>query len=1011
MAACARCAAQNPDGARFCGTCGSALEKPATAEHERRLVTVVFVDLVDSTGAAEILDPEDVQRRLDTYFRRLRAELERYGGRLEKFIGDAVVALFGAPVTRGEDAERAVRAAIAALTAIDALNAEDPTLALAVRIGVNTGEALVALDARVGEGMAWGDVLNTAARIQAAAAPGAVLVGGETWRATRRTIAYREHEPVAAKGKAAPIRVWEAVGISRAPATGSPFVGREPELATLEALWREVVREQRAALALVTGPPGIGKSRLARELAQRVGCATWSGRALPYGEGITYWPIAELLRQAAHVAEEERPEDVTPKLEAMLAALPVDDADERRTISAAVFELLEVGRTQSGEAISRAELHWGVRRFVELSARERPLLVVLEDLDWAEPTLLELLEMISTNAAAPLLLLCAARSSLELPATVELELEPLDDAASKALLRQLVGDAPADLVERAEGNALFLEELAGAYLEGAETIPSTLQALIGARLDALAPPARRVAQHAAVCGAVFSPAAVAAITDVEDVAGELDELERRGLVFRRPAPAVAEPEWVFKHLLIRDVAYGRLPKARRAQLHGRFAAWTSSLGAADDFVEIRAWHLEQACLLARQSPPVEEAVAALTAAGEKAERREGNREADRFYERALALAALDADDALDLRFRRARLLAAIGKHEAAAAALTEIADEARLRDLEAVLASALIALGNVETKRGRVGNARSSLAEASAIARSIGDESAAVRAEFELAQIRGWFDGDVDAAVAQLDALLPRIQGVLRTEARLRKGAFLFNAGRLAQAEAELLLARSLALEDDDARNEARALALLGPVRYYRSGCAAGVEDFLRAEAFLARTADVHLQIQNARWLAKCALRVGYLTEAEHRLQAVLPDARDHGGWLEVEIYRYLLEVLIAQGRTVEASAALADARALTPPEGQYERAALLLCEALAAHGAEEPAAAETAFARAFELLEAQSLILDLAEAQLLEARLTGSRDKLQLARTGFARAGATSFVREIDAALETPPAGVRTPT
>jgi class 3 adenylate cyclase/tetratricopeptide (TPR) repeat protein len=799
---CFQCATENPDVARFCLTCGSLLAEPEPREQERKPVTAVFVDLIRATRTAEELDPEVVQRRLDPYFRRLRVELERFGGTIEKFIGDPVVGLFGAPVARGDDAERAVRAALAVLAAIEELNEEDSSRELAVRVGVNTGEAFVELGARTSEGerMAWGNVVGTAARLQSAAPAGGVLVGEETWRATRRAIEYRDHAPVEAKAKAGRIPAWQAVGVAASAVAERPLVGRQSELVALETLWRQVTTEAHAAFALVVGPPGIGKSRLVAELADRVDGVRVRGRCLPYGEGMTYWPVIEILKQVAGILLSDSPEEVAEKVGALLERLPTDDRDELRTMAAALSNLLVTewtprGTYSAGE-ISRGELHWGLRRVLELSAQERPLLVVLEDLHWAEPTLLELLRFVSEGAAAPVMLLGSARSELEpgmgVGAELRLELEPLGADASEELLRGLLGEAPPELLERADGNPLFLEELAGAVGEdGDASLPTTLQALIGARLDALARPSKRVAQYASVCGTVFWQGAVAELTEEHDVKASLAELERRELIREHAASTIAgEAEWSFKHVLVRDVAYGRLPKALRARLHQRFARWVAAIGNADGFVEIRAWHLEQACRLAREAPPLDEAIAALTAAGERAEQREGIREADRFYTRALEL--LDPDDtrALGLRFRRARLLAVLADHKAAVAALTPIAEEAGRRGLEKVRADTLVAIVNVESKLGLAEDARQRLSEAADYAERAGDERLAVRAAFELAYIRSWFDGDVEGASEVFRAAAARAdrgaEHALSVEARLRLGSILLNAARLVEAEVVL---------------------------------------------------------------------------------------------------------------------------------------------------------------------------------------------------------------------------------
>ena len=302
MPLCTRCGQDNPDVARFCLACGAPLAPPEPVVEERKLITVLFCDIVGSTASAEKLDPEDVRARLAPYYDRARTELERFGGTVEKFIGDAVVALFGAPVAHEDDPERAVRAAFAVRQAVEQLNQQDAWLDLRIRVGINTGEALVVVGARTseGEGMASGDVMNTAARLQSAAPVNGIVVGELTYHATRDAIDFRDAEPIEAKGKSEPVGVWEAVGVREPqvrPSAGTELVGREAELAQLMQLWSEVREVNAPALATITGPPGIGKSRLVEELAQQAAAsgAVYWGRCLPYGEGITYWPVADVL--------------------------------------------------------------------------------------------------------------------------------------------------------------------------------------------------------------------------------------------------------------------------------------------------------------------------------------------------------------------------------------------------------------------------------------------------------------------------------------------------------------------------------------------------------------------------------------------------------------------------------------------------------------------------------------------------------------------------------------------
>src|SRR5215218_2335852 len=344
MPVCGGCGTENPDVAKFCLACGTPLVVAPPPEEERKPITALFVDIVGSTSRAEGLDPEDVLALLDPYYARLRAVLERHGGTVEKFIGDAVVALFGAPLAHEDDPERAVRAGLGILDERVALSEEDPDGRISVRVGITTGEVIVALGAKIseGQGMAWGDVMNTAARVQSAAPVDGVLVDERTYLATRKAIRYEAHEPIQAKGKAEPVQVWVAAGIEAAKgsaAAGGRLVGRDDELARVIALW-ETVRDSVSGRAVLVGEPGIGKSRLVAEVVARTDAVVYTGRCLSYGEGITYWPMIEVLRQAAGITAGEDGASVAAKLDSMLAGLPTSEVDEVRTVAVAISHLL-----------------------------------------------------------------------------------------------------------------------------------------------------------------------------------------------------------------------------------------------------------------------------------------------------------------------------------------------------------------------------------------------------------------------------------------------------------------------------------------------------------------------------------------------------------------------------------------------------------------------------------------------------------------------------------------------
>jgi class 3 adenylate cyclase/tetratricopeptide (TPR) repeat protein len=1056
MPVCVQCGQDNPDVAKFCLACGSpiAVEPPAHAE-ERKLITAVFCDLVGSTARSESLDVEDVKALVSPYHAHVRAELERHGGTFEKFSGDAILALFGAPRAHEDDPERAVRAGLAVRKALAELNAEDEWLDLHFRIGINTGEALVMLEARASEGewSAAGDVMNTAARIESAAPVDGILVGEQTFRATQALFEYREAEPIAAKGKSEPVSVWEVLGerdtIAMRAATEIPLVGRDAELEQLVVFAKEMFQAGRSAIATVLGSPGIGKSRLLAELAFRLEdeCSIYRGRCLSYGEGITYWPVIEILKGAAGILHDDDPETSATKLRALLERLPTTDADQLRTIATTLANLSGVATTPQGtysaEQLSQAELHWGLRRLFELLAAGRPTVLLVEDLHWAEPTLLELLRFIGESAApVPLLILGSARpEATELDPVVftsngnryAVELDALGAEASEALIDELLPETASDaarkaMLRSAGGNPLFLEETVRMLSEqgslgGDEPaefgVPRTLQALIASRLDRLPGQEKRLAQNGAVIGTVFWPGAVSHLDGTNGgIEQGLAELERRDLVRLAATSTVAgENEYAFKHVLIRDVAYGQLPKRRRSVLHARVADWVQALpGGAEELVEIIAYHFEQACLLARdlarpeEPPPFDAAVATLTRAGEKAEGREGIREADRFYARALELVGAEGSDvALDLRLRRGRMLIAQGDLRTAQQQLADVAEEALGRSN--LRSAALLALANIDWKQGRATESSERLVEAKRLASANGDGELEVRIAYLAANNRGWFEGASEAAIEDFRRALQLAESIddrtLRIEGHMRLGAFLFNLGRIVDADAELGAAVDLAGQMGSHRDEARATSMLGLYKYYLGDIEEAERIAVQALDWLERTCDSYLQVQNLRELARYALAKGDPGLAEQRLREALPLALEGGGWLVIEVYRYLIEALVRQGRLGDARELLAFAARNVPEEDAYARAALLVAEGIVATGAGEATTAATAFAEALRLLEEQQLIIDLGETRILLARalwsfgdVAGARTELERARATFARMQARALVDEIDCDL-----------
>jgi class 3 adenylate cyclase/tetratricopeptide (TPR) repeat protein len=717
VAVCASCGEENPDRARFCLACGTALAAEAPAREERKVVTVLFADLVGFTSQAEKLDPEDVRRVLRSYHERLRSELERFGGTVEKFIGDAVMAVFGAPVAHEDDPERAVRAALAIREAM----ADDSDLH--VRIGINTGEALVALGARPaeGEGMVSGDVVNTAARLQAAAPIDGILVGEMTYRATERAIAYRKPEAVPAKGKEQPVASWAALqpraalGVDVTRTVRAPLVGRERELEALVAALHRTRGERSAQLLTLVGVPGIGKSRLVYELLATVErdaeLVYWrQGRSLPYGEGVAFWALAEMVKAHAGILETDTSESAGDKLRAMLADLALDNG-ESRWVEGHLRPLVGLAAEADGRGDRQAEEFAAWRRLFEALAERRPLVLVFEDLHWADEGLLDFVDhLVDWASGVPVLVVCTARPELLVrrpgwgggkPNAATISLSPLTDEDTARLLARLVGRAvlPAEaqsrLLAHAGGNPLYAEEYARMHGERGDVetlaLPETVQGIIAARLDALSVDEKELLQDAGVLGKVFWLGALVAVGGRKRWAVEqlLHGLERREFVRRERRSSVGnETEYAFRHLLVRDVAYGQIPRALRADKHRRAAEWIESLAAdRGEKAEMLANHYLAAFEFARaSSQPTtdlsEYARVALREAGDRAAGLGAFAAAARSYGAALELWPEDDPGRPELLFRFGR--AQREAHETGAEELAEARD-------------ALVAAGNAET--------------------------------------------------------------------------------------------------------------------------------------------------------------------------------------------------------------------------------------------------------------------------------------------------------------------------
>jgi class 3 adenylate cyclase len=800
MERCPNCGQENPEGFRFCGACGAALEAPSPPREARKTVTVLFCDVSGSTAMGERLDPESTRRVMARYFDAMRAAIERHGGTVEKFIGDAVMAVFGVPVVHEDDALRAVRAAADMRTALGELNDElerDWGVRIESRIGVNTGE-IVTSEA---DSLATGDAVNVAARLEQLAAPGETLLGESTRRLVRDAATVEPVEPLVAKGKSQPIAAFRLTGLVEGAEfiprrLDSPLVGRENELAQLQRAFDHAVSERVAYQFTLLGPAGIGKSRLVRELLDRVDARLLSGRCLPYGEGITYWPLAEIE----------------------LLSSEID------------FEA------------NRDEIALQTRRILERLASERPLIVVFDDLQWAEPTFLDLIDHVTDLARdAPMLLVCVARPELlevrsgwgggKLNATTML-LEALTEDESAELVENLLrARVDAETKERisaaAEGNPLYLEEMLAMVGEGRNgdlAIPPTIQALLAARLDRLGPDERTAVECAAVQGQEFRHDALANLVP-DSLAGQLAEIHQ-SLVRQDLIRPLANEGFRFKHLLLRDAAYEALPKEQRAELHERFAGWLEN--ANPDLPEIRGYHLEQAYRYRAELGPVDvraqqlarRASTLLAAAGRRANDRADVHATINLLERAVRLLPERDRDAVALhpdlaaaiqeggdfqraealygsaerlgdeatvlraRLRRTWLDVMRGAPQAAAVAPLEatIAEADRLGE-QAIVAEALRRLAVLNTWLGNNERGEQLLRRSLEHAESIGDRRLQSEAAFWVGLRLLWGSTPVDEALRECERLSRAVtlEQFARTELLVVQGALLALRGEFAE--------------------------------------------------------------------------------------------------------------------------------------------------------------------------------------------------------------------------------------
>jgi class 3 adenylate cyclase len=926
---CPSCGAENPDGARFCLQCGTALAA-APVREERKVVSVVFCDLVGSTTLGEQLDPEDFRALLSSYHARVRTDLERHGGTVEKFIGDAVVAVFGAPVVHEDDAERAIRAALA-IRDWARENGE-----VEVRIAVNSGEALVSVGARhgAGEGMVAGDVVNTAARLQGAAPVNGVLVGEAAYRATERTIEYHEHAPVEAKGKAEPVPVWEAVAaralfgvdVDLGPATR--LVGRQRELDQLRGALARAREERQPQLVTIVGVPGMGKSRLVQELSsvveQEPELTRWrQGRSLPYGEGVSFWALGEMVKAEAGILES----DPAPVAQAKLAdvvqrvSAPTDVA----RLASALGPLVGLA-DEAGTGDRRTESFAAWRRFLENLADERPSVLVFEDLHWADDGLLDFVDALVDRATdVPLLVVGTARPELLArrpgwgggkPNALTLSLSPLSDVETAELVHAILeravlpADVQAAVLARAGGNPLYAEEFARMVAErgddagGDLPLPESLQGLIAARLDALGPDEKTLLQDAAVVGKVFWPGALGG------AAGALDDalyaLERREFIRRERRSAVGdEIQYAFRHVLVRDVAYGQIPRAVRAEKHERVAAWIEANVRGEDAAEQLAHHYLSALEYARAAG---RDVSALGARARTALRDAGRRatalnaffSATRFFEAAVELTPDDDPDWPGLVLEHA---------EAGVYVDLQRNDRFLLRARESLLAgdanqAALseLVLGEYRWLRGNTADSDEFFRSAERLSGDMTDPAARLRVLADLARFAALAD-EYERTAALAGEALPIAESLGDDEMR----AHVLNSRGIAR----------LGLDDkggiDDLERSRELARGRGGPEYVRA--CGNLASMLIGEGELERARDLHVEAlasareigyeEPTRWLrTELAYDLSYAGEWDEALRLVdelIPEFEQSPFWIEPQARIARARIAFARGAIDEA--------------------------------------------------------------------------------------------------------------
>ncbi|HWG55602.1 MAG TPA: AAA family ATPase [Gaiellaceae bacterium] len=950
---------------------------------ERKLATVLFVDLVGSTELVATRDPEIVRRRVTAFFDHVANCVTRHGGIVEKFAGDAVMAAFGIPQAHEDDAERAIRAALAVMDSVHGLGLE-------ARIGIEAGEVVADESEST---FATGEAVNVAARLQQAAGPGEILLGPFAQRLAATCAESEERGTLDLRGLGTPVVVHRLVGVRedtrRAPSVAAPFVGREVELELLGISFQRAVRDRRAHLFTIYGEPGVGKSRLAREfLAGAEGATVLTGRSLPYGEGVTYWPLAEMVKVAAGIADDDPVQQAVEKLRACCG----DDAvADLLALAAGVLEAVETERSQQ-------EIAWAAREWAAELASAQPLVLVFEDIHWAEEPLLDLVELLAERVKdAPLLIVCLARPELldlrpgwgggRVRATA-IELEPLGQRDSEALLDALLAEheLPQDerraILEKTEGNPLFVEETTRMLLEGgsARRIPDTLQALIAARIDRLPRDEKILLGRASVVGRIFWRGALDSLApELGDCERVLDDLLDREFVTRESRSTISgERAYRFKHVLIRDVAYSALTKGARAELHQQVASWLADR-AGDELVEIRAYHLDQATTLLDELDGVvapelaAEAARTLELAGRRAMAREANRAA-----RRLLLRAAELEPTLGRRYLAAKAAGKIADLPALAAEMDAVfaaaaeAGDTRLQGL------ALAALADVALLRdGDLPRGRELVEQALVLL-----DGAAPEDRYEALSARGrigWWLGDLaDDEVWIARALeVARQIGRRDLEANATEELASIAYARLDLEPATRLTEEALALAEESGNISviAWALTMRARIEQLRGRVDEAAVTLDRAEELFSQSGSAWALARAHNVRAWVEWRRGDVAAAERRFRdgiRILKPLEDRGTLCECQ--RGLAQVLVAKGKLDEAERHALEARRTVGPHDNVSRATTRMALGLVRAAQGRDGEAEELLREAVEVLEGTELHLTRREVldalvQFLQSR------------------------------------------